>query len=101
IPAAPPVAELVKDYKGRQAVAAGEAFDPTPSNIESRTQRSQLPGGVKVALLPKKTRGNAVVAHLTLRFGNEKSLAHSVATADFLGRMLTRGTAKYNRQQFQ
>src|SRR5262249_2094072 len=68
----PPVlaADVVKDYKGDAAIAAGEAFDPSPSNIESRTKRSALPNGLKVALLPKKTRGGTVVAAMTVRFGD-------------------------------
>ena len=40
-PAAPDVAALLKDYKGDAAVAAGEAFDPSPANIETRTTRSR------------------------------------------------------------
>ena len=51
---------MVKDYKGDTAVAAGEAFDPSPANLDARTQRFTLPNGMKVALLPKKTRGEAV-----------------------------------------
>ena len=33
---------------------------------------------MKVALLPKKTRGETVVAAMTLRFGDEKSLMNTV-----------------------
>ena len=33
---------------------------PTPANLEARTQRFTLPNGMKVALLPKKTRGETV-----------------------------------------
>ena len=40
--------------------STGEAFDPTPANLDARTQRFTLPNGMKVALLPKKTRGEAV-----------------------------------------
>ena len=39
----PPVAaaDVVKDYKGDAAIAAGEAFDPSPANIErARSARS-------------------------------------------------------------
>ena len=45
-------------------MAQGEAFDPSPANIEARTQRATLPGGMKLALLPKKTRGGTVVVAL-------------------------------------
>jgi zinc protease len=101
IPPVPDVMALVKDYKGDAAIAVGEAFDPSPANIEARTTRSTTPGGVKLVLLPKKTRGNAVVAQLTLRFGDEKSLQNKATVAQLTGAMLMRGTAKHTRQQLQ
>jgi zinc protease len=99
----PPVAaaEVVKDYKGDAAIAAGEAFDPSPANIESRTKRSELPSGLKIALLPKKTRGGTVVAAMTLRFGDEKALMGKATSADLAADMLLRGTTKHTRQQIK
>ena len=44
IPPTPDVAALLKDYKGDAAVAAGEAFDPSPANIESRTRALDAAG---------------------------------------------------------
>jgi len=52
IPAAPTAAEVIKDYKPKQAVADGEVFDPAQANIDARTQHTQV-GGLKLALLPK------------------------------------------------
>ena len=101
VPASPDVAAIFKDYKGEAAVAQGEAFDPSPANIESRTTRTKLDSGLPVALLPKKTRGGTVVASLTLRFGDEKSLAGKSAAADLAADMLLRGTAKHTRQQLK
>jgi zinc protease len=101
IPAAPDVAALLKDYKGDAAIAAGEAFDPSPASIESRTARSALPGGLKLALLPKKTRGATVVAAMTVRYGDEKSLANRSTVAQLTGGVLTRGTARHTRQQIK
>ena len=100
IPPVPDIAALVKDYKGDAAVAAGEAFDPSPANIDARTTRATA-GGIKLALLPKKTRGNTVVATMTLRFGDEKSLMNRGAVGDLTGSMLMRGTAKHTRQQLK
>ncbi len=99
IPAAPDVAALVKDYKGDAAKAEGEAFDPTPGNIDARTQLAQSATGIKLALLSKKTRGNTVVANLQLRFGSEQSLRNRSAAAEMAGSMLMRGTSKHTRQQ--
>jgi zinc protease len=101
IPATPDVDALVKDYKGNQTLAAGEAFDPAPANIESRTVRSELPDGMKLALLSKKTRGESVEARITLRFGDEKSLSGKATAADFAAQLLNRGTTKHTRQQLK
>ncbi len=99
IPPAPDVAAMLKDYKGQTVTAQGEAFDPTPANIDARTSRSALSNGMKLALLPKKTRGETVVATMTLRFGDEKSLMNRSTAADLAADMLRRGTAKHTRQQ--
>jgi zinc protease len=101
IPAPPDVASVVKDYKGGAALQQGEAFDPTPANIEARLQRTRLPDGMRVVMLPKKTRGGDVVALINLRFGNEKDLFGKSATAQLAGAMLMRGTTEKNRQQIQ
>lgn len=101
IPDTPDVVALVKDYKGGEAVSEGEAFEPTPENIMARTMTADLPGGLKLALLPKKTRGETVVATLTLSLGDEKSLFNRSAAGDLAGSMLMRGTQKHTRQQIQ
>lgn len=99
IPSTPDVAALVKDYKGAAAVAEGEAFDPSPENIEKRTRRIELPRGLQLALLPKKTRGETVVASLIFHFGDEESLMNRARAAQLAGQMLMRGTARRTRQQ--
>jgi zinc protease len=101
IPATPDVAAELKDFKGSAVVAQGEAFDPSPANIESRVQRSTLPGGIKMSLLTRKTRGGTVVATLTIRYGDEKSLFGKSAVAGITGGMLMRGTKHKTRQQIQ
>jgi len=101
VPSTPDVAALVKDYKGDATVAAGEAFDPSPANIESRAKRVALANGLQLALLPKKTRGGTVVATGTFRFGDEKSLFGRSTEASLTGLMLMRGTAKHTRQQIR
>lgn len=100
IPATPDLSAALKDYKGDASVASGEAFDPSPVNIESRTTRNDA-GGMKLALLPKKTRGGKVVAQMTLRYGDEKSLMNRATAARMAGQMLMRGTTKHTRQQIQ
>ena len=98
---APDVTAMVSNYTGGAAVEAGEAFDPSPANIDARTQRVTLPGGLKLALLPKKTRGGTVTATLVLHFGDEKNVFGKGTAAQFAGAMLMRGTQKHTRQQLQ
>ncbi len=70
VPAAPDLASLVANYKGRAAIAEGEAFEATPANVESRAHRQELPEGIKVTLLQKKSRGQEAHLVLTLHYGN-------------------------------
>jgi zinc protease len=100
IPATPDLTAALAGYKGDATVAAGEAFDPSPSNIETHTVRP-VAGGIKMALLPKKTRGGKVVAQMVLRYGDEKSLMNRATAASLAGAMLMRGTTKHTRQQIQ
>ena len=102
-PAPPPVdvAAMVKDYKGDASVAAGETFDPTPANLEARTQRFALPNGMRVALLPKKTRGETVQFQLRAHYGDEKALAGTAPNGSLAAAMLALGTAKRDRQAFE
>ncbi|WP_420806708.1 M16 family metallopeptidase [Hyalangium minutum] len=95
------MAAMLKGYQGRAAVAQGEAFDPSPANIEARVQRSQLPGGLKLALLPKKTRGEMVSVALNLRWGTEKAVMGKEYSANMAGSLLLRGTKTKTRQQLQ
>ncbi len=99
IPPTPDLAAALKDYKGNAAVEAGEAFDATPANIDAKTVRVTLPNGMKLALLPKKTRGATVNAVLNIHYGDEKSLFGKDIAAQITAAMLMRGTAKHTRQQ--
>lgn len=100
-PARVDAAALLKGYKGQAAQARVPAFDTSPANIDARTQRFTLASGMKVALLDKPTRGEAVKATLTLRFGTEQSLANWGETPSALAALLDKGTTTLSRQQVQ
>ncbi len=97
----PDVAAMMKGFKGGAAVAAGETFAATIENVEKRTTRSELPGGLKLALLPKKTKGGAVKVALTLRYGREADLRGQVSASEIITQMLLRGTKKHTFQQLK
>ena len=98
---APEVSAVLKDFTGGAAVGQGEAFVPTPANIESRAIRKTIPGGLKLVMLPKKTRGGTVFAQVNLRFGDQASLSGKATIASFTGQILIRGTKNKSRQQIQ
>ena len=100
IPAVESIADIVKDYKGGDAVASGEVFDTTPENIDKRTKLMEV-GGVKVAALPKKNRGSTVSMTLNLHYGNEESLNGKTAAVSLLSSMLMAGTKSLDRQALQ
>lgn len=98
IPAAPSVAEVMKDFKGKDSVLTSEVFDPSQDNINARTEIKTI-GGLKVALLPKKNRGETVAVNLSLHWGDEKNLANTWIAGAIANEMLSRGTSKYTREQ--
>ena len=99
IPPSPDLAALVSTYSGGRAVSRGEAFEPTPANIDSRTIVLTLDNGVRVAVLPKESRGNAVSVSLSLRYGTEDALMGRSMAGEFAGIMLTRGTTRLSHQE--
>jgi zinc protease len=101
IPEPPDLIAMLKGYKGDAVVAKGEEFDPSPENIDKRTLRPDLQGGLKLSLLTKKTRGEQINALINLRFGDETSLKGLSTAAGMTGQMLMRGTGKHTRQQIK
>ncbi|MBK8966089.1 MAG: insulinase family protein [Lewinellaceae bacterium] len=101
IPPPPNLETLLKDYKGRGNVAQGEDFDPSPENIESRTTRGTLNNGLEYAFLPKETRGDAVNATFTFRFGDLKTLTGNTVIGSFTGSLLDVGTTDKTRAELR
>jgi zinc protease len=97
IPNAPPIDTIVKDYKGGAVAAGGEAFDPTPANLDARTKLLESPG-LKAGFIEKKNRGETVSLVLTLHYGNEESLKGQEGAAALLPSLMMAGTKKHDRQ---
>jgi zinc protease len=98
IPPAPSVASLLKDFKPQASTLSAEDFEPTQANIMKRTTLTTA-GGVKLALLPKKNRGQTVTVDLSQHFGDEQNLFGKGAIPGLTAAMLTRGTSRYDRVQ--
>jgi zinc protease len=98
------VQSLLKDYEGQDRGEPVEAFDPTPANIDARTERDPLAlpnGSVKLALLPKATRGERVEANLLIQFGTAESLKGKRAAASAVISLLDHGTKDMSRQEIE
>ena len=101
IPGAPDLAPALAGLKSGETVQAGEAFDPTPANIEARVIRRTLANGIKLALLPRKTRGSTVIVQLSLYWGDEASKMNRARACGFADGMLMRGTQKRTRTELR
>lgn len=98
------VQKLLTDYKGKDTGKAVEAFDPSPANIDARTDLQALSlgpqlGEIKMALLPKATRAERVEARLSLKFGTADQLKNQSAAAAAAASLLATGTQKLDREQ--
>lgn len=101
VPQGADLAAVFKDYNTSMKISQGEAFDPSPANIEKHVLRSKLTNGLKLAMLPKTNRGGTVSAMLSVEFGDEKSLEGKNAVGAMTGGLLMRGTMNHTRQQIQ
>jgi len=101
VPAKADVSAQVGHYQGRALTAQGESFDPSPANIEARTERFTLPVGLRAAFLVKKTKGAVVNLTLQMRTGSAASLMGKHDTGALTAALLTRGTARLNRQEIR
>ncbi len=91
ITAAPTAQELLLKYEPKQEGDRAEVFDTSFDNLNARTIRFDV-GDLKVALLPKKNRGETVSVMLNFKSGDEKSLFGKSVAQSVAGAMLTRGT---------
>jgi zinc protease len=100
-PARVDLAEVLKGFKPQSAAVDVAPFDASPASIDARTQRFDLPPGMKVALLPKPTRSEAVQATLVFHHGTAESLANWGEAPAALAALLDQGTQTLSRQALQ
>ena len=100
----PDVEALLADYTGRDEAAAVDAFDASPANIDASTLREtvKLPNGeLRLALLPKPTRGERVEARMVVRFGDEEDMKGQRSVSEAVASLLHHGTSKMTRQEIE
>ena len=100
IPEAPALDARLAQLKGPPKVEEGERFDPTPAHLQERTQRQQLPSGMVLQTLNKRTRGNAVQLQMQLRWG-EREATFARRGTGWIGELMTEGSAQFSKQALQ
>jgi zinc protease len=93
------LAEQLLAFKPRPAPPVVPPFDASPAHLDTRTTSRTLPGGLKLALLPKPTRGNAVRVEIELRHGDLASLKGQAEVAQMVANLLDKGAQGLDRQQ--
>ncbi|MEM7402702.1 MAG: pitrilysin family protein [Myxococcota bacterium] len=101
VPQTPAPQEVLQHYQGEQQGEQLEAFEPTAANVESHCQHSEPCTGMRLACLPKPTRGRLLQGQLVVRFGSEQQLQGHETPLQLLPDMLLRGTTQLNCEQFQ
>jgi zinc protease len=102
LPQIPDLTKDLADYKGAAAAKQTAAFDPTPANIDARTERKVLKlanGPVQLALLPKEARGERVKVIVSIQSGNVDMMKGQKMTSSIAADLLLRGTDKLKREQ--
>jgi len=100
IPGVPDIMVMLQNFQYKSSVSAGQQLNPTPANLEKHTTRV-TDGDIKMAFLPKQTRGNLVTVVMNFRFGNEHALQGKSAVGRMTASLLSRGTLKHNLVQLQ
>ncbi|WP_299395254.1 pitrilysin family protein [uncultured Gelidibacter sp.] len=93
---------LVANYKGKEALDAGEAFDVSYENIQNTLKSGKLENtGIEYGLIKKDNRGKTVNVTFNLRTGNVDQLMNKGLAARYTARMLNKGTTTMSRQDIE
>ena len=91
--------QALAGFKPRAAIGAGETFDSSPASLDKRSEVVTLPNGMKLALLPKKTKGETVEMQFDLHFGTLENLRGKSGAGAAAGMILGTGTETRTRAQ--
>ena len=96
------IAALVADYKGKEAMNAGEAFDVSYDNIQKSLETGKLnKSNIEYGFIQKDNRGETVNVNFTMRTGTVDQLMNKGKIATYTARMLDKGTTTQSRQDIE
>ncbi|WP_026809864.1 M16 family metallopeptidase [Arenibacter latericius] len=90
---------LVANYKGKEDMGKGEAFDVSYDAISERLDTGELSNGINYGIIKKNNRGKTVLLNFSMRNGDEQSLFNKGIIPSYTARMLDKGTQTKTRQQ--
>ncbi|WP_215937113.1 M16 family metallopeptidase [Winogradskyella psychrotolerans] len=94
--------DLVTNYKGKEALSAGEAFDVSYANIQNALESGMLEKSkIEYGFIKKDNRGETVNMSFTFRNGGVNDLMNKGNIASFTARMLNKGTTSKSRQDIE
>ncbi|MAX71054.1 MAG: pseudouridine synthase [Flavobacteriaceae bacterium] len=94
--------DLVSNYKGKEALSTGEAFDVSYANIQDRLETGEIGGtGIEYGFIQKDNRGETVNVTFTFRNGSVDDLMNKGDVASYTARMLNKGTKSKSRQEIE
>ncbi|QOL24960.1 insulinase family protein [Thalassotalea sp. LPB0316] len=99
IPEAPDMDELLKDYKGKAQIVAGENYDNTVANIKARLVEKTWPQGTEFMFYPKQLRGDEVLIKMEFPTGTPETLHGKAAEIEVLAQMLQLGTTTMDKAE--
>ena len=94
--------DIVKAYKGKEGLGAGEAFDVSYENIQNRLNTGELKSTpIEYGFIKKDNRGKTVTLSFTFRNGNVNDFMNKGRLASYTARMLDKGTENNSKQDIQ
>ncbi|MFH4963986.1 pitrilysin family protein [Gaetbulibacter sp. M235] len=94
--------DLVTNYKGKEGLGTGEAFDVSYENIQKRLDTGVLQKKpIEYGFIKKDNRGETVTLSFAIRNGSLENLMNKGVVASYTARMLNKGTTTKSRQDIE
>ncbi|MEZ4803393.1 MAG: pitrilysin family protein [Gelidibacter sp.] len=96
------IEDLVANYKGKEALNAGEVFDVSYDNIQKTLETGTLDKSkIEYGFIKKDNRGKTVRVNFTMRNGNVDQLMNKGLVPRYTAQMLNKGTKNNSRQDIE
>jgi len=95
------IASMVKDYKGKAAVADAAPFEATIANLKKNYSEGKISNGLKYGIINKEIKGKKVSVSITLPVANEKDLSGKGTIGAMAAALMSAGTKSMTKEQIK